>query len=190
MIMRKICKHCGKELTGKRTSYCNDECRRLYENGNNYNKICEMCGSEFIGNRYARICFNCKKIKSNCIYCGKEIIGAKSKKYCSRSCQNKNASVNICEYCGEEFKGNYKTKYCSDKCMKNGNLIRFANNKLKKIKDIKEKHINLLIEESDLLDFDFNRNYKFKCIKNHTISMTPNKLLKLDKIECENVIMN
>lgn len=191
--MRKVCKHCGKELTGKRTSYCNDGCRKGYENGKNYQRKCRHCGEYFIGSRTGYTCPKClstirknkHKYKSKCIVCGKEFVGSKSKKYCSRSCQNKNASVNICEYCGEEFKGRYNAKYCSDKCMKNGNLIRFANNKLKKIKNIKEKHINLLIEESDLLDFDFDRSYKFKCIKNHTISMTPNKLLKLDKIECE-----
>ena len=114
--MKRVCKYCNKELIGKKTAYCNNECRRLFENEDNYKKVCKVCNKEFIGNRVANICIKCKKVNSKCVYCGIEIIGAKSKKYCSRSCQNKNASLKKCVNCGKEFKGHYRTKFCSDEC--------------------------------------------------------------------------
>ena len=80
--MRKVCKHCGKELTGKRTSYCNDGCKKGYENGKNYQRKCRHCGEYFIGSRTGYTCPKClstirknkHKYKSKCIVCGKNLL--------------------------------------------------------------------------------------------------------------------
>lgn len=184
-FMKRVCKHCGKELKGKRLSYCNDECRKLYESGDNYNNLCKICGMEFIGRRNAKTCSNCKVVRSNCIYCGKEIVGAKSKKYCSRSCQNKNATLKKCVNCGKEFRGDYNTKCCSKKCKKDNYKNIFKNKKIYKIKHIIEKHSNLILKEDDLSNLDFTKAENFQCINNHEIKISLNKLLKSDKIECD-----
>lgn len=184
---KRYCKHCRSELDGRKLSYCNDECRKLYESGNNYNNLCNICGREFIGKRNARICSNCNsnKVKGNCIHCGKEIVGSKSKKYCSRSCQNKNATLKKCVNCDKEFRGHYNTKFCSEKCKKDNSKESLKGKKIYKIKHIIEKHTNLILKEDHLLSLDFEKTENFQCINNHEIKTSLNKLLKLDKIECD-----
>ena len=183
--MKRVCKYCNKELIGKKTAYCNNECRRLFENEDNYKRVCKVCNKEFIGNRVANICIKCKKVNSKCVYCGIEIIGAKSKKYCSRSCQNKNASLKKCVNCGKEFKGHYRTKFCSDECKEDNSKKSLKNKKIYKIKYIIEKHKNLILKEDYLLSLDFRKTEDFQCFNNHKIKTSLNKLLKSDKIECD-----
>ena len=183
--MKRTCKYCSKELTGKKTAYCNNECRRLFESGDNYKRVCKVCNKEFIGNRVANICIKCKKVKSKCVYCGIEIVGAKSKKYCSRSCQNKNASLKKCFNCGKEFKGHYSTKFCSNECKEDNSKELLKNKKIYKIKYIIGKHKNLILKEDYLLNLDFGKIENFQCFNNHEIKTSLNKLLKSDNIECD-----
>lgn len=185
IFVKRSCKYCGKGLTSNKTAYCNNECRKLFENGDNYKRICRVCNEEFIGNRVANICAKCKIVKSNCVYCGKEISGAKSKKYCSRSCQNKNAAKNICTSCGVEFKGGYNAKYCSNECYRKIRIKSLKDEKMSAIEDIIKKHTNLKLNKFNLLNLDFRKTEKFKCINNHIIKANLNQLSRLDKVECD-----
>ena len=67
---KRYCLICGKELIGKKTSYCSKECR-LKSNGVYYRivgfiKKCNYCGKEFIGNYNRKYCSNeCSALKRN-----------------------------------------------------------------------------------------------------------------------------
>lgn len=117
-------------------------------------KKCLVCGKKFKirlspsrikenrGKYCSGICYHLSRItqkKKNCLFCGKEFFGRKSRKYCSRYCLAKNtiASYNnfgenhpnwtggkiktICNFCKNEFKSykSDKRKYCSKSCATN-----------------------------------------------------------------------
>ena len=66
---KKFCLICGKELTGRKKTYCSKECRK---------------------NSYKR-----EKVVKYCIYCGKEFTGLSDRKFCSVDCSNQYQKDNI-----------------------------------------------------------------------------------------------
>ena len=63
---KRYCLVCGKELIGKKTSYCSKECSKQRNN----------------------IYYRTVGIVKKCNYCGKEFIGRYDRKYCSNECAN------------------------------------------------------------------------------------------------------
>lgn len=107
------CLHCGKVLehnsdTGNVKLYCDNKCRYAYNNKFTNNK-CSVCGKEFIGSKGAKYCSKeCKNnFKRVCKICGKEFVGSKYKKLCSKKCQHKSMQyvTLICSVCGKEYVG-------------------------------------------------------------------------------------
>lgn len=67
---KRYCLICGKELTGKRKSYCSKECSQqrsqIYYKTVGIHKKCDYCGKEFIGNTNRKYCSNkCSTSKRN-----------------------------------------------------------------------------------------------------------------------------
>lgn len=141
MVVLK-CKECGNELSGKRKSFCSSKCRDNYWNGKNFDITCKECNKLFKGTRYTNICSDCKgkaktkAVKGKCVVCGCEILGSKSKKYCSRSCQNKNASTRTCVFCNNIFKGAYTTKTCSLDCENSYRKLKSEEKLINRIKEL------------------------------------------------------
>lgn len=119
MLSKKVCETCGKEFEikqkGKPNRYCSILCyRQAWKNG-----------------KYRYV--NIMKIKNRftCSYCGKEVIGSKSKKrngesseyiFCNRECYDKYRRLNSdkrCLHCGKHFVAigvKKKAQFCDDIC--------------------------------------------------------------------------
>ena len=53
---KRYCLVCGKELIGKKTSYCSIECRKKNYKTETTSKHCELCGKEYVGRSNRKFC--------------------------------------------------------------------------------------------------------------------------------------
>lgn len=63
-----------------------------------------------------------------CEHCGKEFLGGKNSKYCSRKCfaqhhELKAKTTKKCVYCGKEFIGGKSARFCSRRCISHYNMF-------------------------------------------------------------------
>lgn len=100
-----ICKNCGKETIGKRTSkYCSRECHTAYVRAKRSNKVVEELECPCCKNKYLR--------------------AHKAQIYCSNECRNKSRKVvrfnKACRKCGKLFPVKQGQIYCSVECAPRG----------------------------------------------------------------------
>lgn len=109
------CLECGNEFTPKNKvqKFCKPKCCTDWSN----KKKAEKLHQEFLA----------KREHSNCVECGKELTGKKSK-FCSKRCCSKDQTKRVaairmsvlgdikCKGCGQSFSSTKRRKYCSNRC--------------------------------------------------------------------------
>lgn len=140
----KICKNCGKELTGRQRNFCSQWCKCHFTNYKEESKVCPNCHKEFVWRHYVKFCsiecakafHNNKTIWARCLNCGKELVGRKGKKFCDRDCKayynHHKSETKKCEVCWTLFNWTCKTKYCSDECRLKWKIYNEVQTNLKK----------------------------------------------------------
>lgn len=134
-----ICKNCGKETIGKKTSkYCSRECHTAYARAKRSQRIveekeCLCCKNKYLRAHKAQIyCSNECRMKSRkvvkfnkaCIKCGKLFPVKQGQIYCSVECAPRGTRKDTvklnCIICGNSFIGMEHHKYCSVVCRNKG----------------------------------------------------------------------